>query len=70
MDPTKLTNEGDGMRITLEDLLKANMLQKLIAEATIRELEQAKSDRDELELFRQREQARLNRQNPELEIRE
>lgn len=66
MDPTKLTNEDGGAKISIDDLIKANVVQKLFAEATIRILQQAKADAEELELYRLREKRKLNLHNPEL----
>lgn len=61
MDPLKLANDGDGMKVSIDDLIKANLMQKLFAEATIQVLEQAKADAEELEIYRQRERARLEK---------
>lgn len=60
MEPNKLA-QGDGPDIPIEDLIKANMCQIFFAQATIKILEQAKSDRDELEIYREREKRRFER---------
>jgi hypothetical protein len=55
MEPQKLVSaDDDEPRISIDDLIKANIMQKLFAEATIRVLEQAKADQEELNIYRQR----------------
>jgi hypothetical protein len=66
MDPTKLSAGDGGFSITIDDLIKANYLQRMMADATIKILEEAKANQAELELYRKRETRRLKLQNPEL----
>ena len=61
MDPIKLGMSGDAPKISIDDLIKANMMQMLFAQATIHILEEAKSNEEELKLYREREQRKLER---------
>lgn len=61
MDPLKLKDNDDRSRISIDDLIKANLIQKLFAEASITVLEEAKANLEELEIYRNREKARLER---------
>lgn len=70
MDPKTFAADGGGAQVSIDDLIKANMVQKLFAEATIRILEQAKADAEELELYRLRERRKLSLHNSDMEIKE
>lgn len=66
-EPQNQLNTGDDApKLSIEDLIKVNVMQKMLAEATINCLQQAKADREELDMYRAREVHRLKRQNEDL----
>lgn len=60
-DDMRIMGGGGGPRLSLDDLIKANQMQLLFAQASIQALEQAKADQEELLLLRAREVRRLER---------
>jgi hypothetical protein len=58
VDPT---DDGGILKISIDDLIKANLIQKAIAEATLEVLRQAKSDQEELQMYREREIRRMEK---------
>lgn len=59
MEIGKAADGGEGFTVSIDDLIKVNLMQKAIAEATLKTLYEAKSAQEELTLYRERESKRL-----------